>query len=173
MCPRNGVCRLGCDSEADADDDQGRRDALPCETDCEPDRLRYRKVFGTHINLDGHHSNNRLRGMLNREQDDEDELDREVQRAALDDDAHRVACGAPRAEGEARVGDLERRVPDAHDDERGDEHVCAERERVARNAERHDLRGGDGCRRVDGEQQVHNFHQACCGQKQEGDQVSV
>lgn len=152
------------DAQRDADDDQRRGDALPRGALSAPLKNAAKKEERTHVDLHGHDGDDGLRGMPQREEHDEHELRDEVEHAALDDDRDRVLRGA-RGAREAAAAALVRGVcgvPEARDDERGREHVRRERERVPREPERDERGGRDGRIRVERDDDVDEFHDACC-----------
>ena len=120
------------------------------------------EASATHIDLHRRLRDDGLRGVPEADEDDEDELRDEVERAALDDDHDRAARDAVRARERGIAAGQVRGAPDLEDDEPGREHVRAEREREARRGERHDRRGRHRGLRGEGDDEVDRLGDAYC-----------
>lgn len=120
------------------------------------------EASATHIDLHRRLRDDSLSGVPEADEDDEDELRDEVERAALDDNHDRAVRDAARAGERGVAAGQVRGAPDLEDDEPGGEHVRTEREREARRGERRDRRGRHRGLRSEGDDEVDRLGDAYC-----------
>ena len=103
--------------------------------------------------MDCHDGEDGLCGVGDGKEHDEDKLEDKVKGAALDDEHHCTACNAL-TDVKRGVGDSARGGPDAVNNERGNDDICAKGKGVCRETKRNQSRRRGGRSGVDREEEL-------------------